>query len=53
LIGERAWKEIKEEVCGSEEYKSSQWYLELHKNQQEMAQTLRKIQLDIGLSEPL
>ena len=26
LVGDRPWKDLKEEVCKSEDYKISQWY---------------------------
>ena len=29
LVGERPWKDLKNDVCQSEEYRNSQWYLEL------------------------
>ena len=43
LIGGRPWKDLKEEVCKSEDYESSLWYQELYPDQQEMVQTLKTI----------
>ena len=53
LINGKQWKDLKEEVCKSGYYKMSQWYHELSPDQEEMVWTLKKIQNEIGLSEPI
>ena len=36
LVGDKPWKVLKDEVCQSEEYRNSSWYMKLSPDQQEM-----------------
>ena len=53
MFGENAWKDLKSEVCQSNNYKTKEWYLNLCKDKKELIEALREIQLKTGISEPL
>ena len=53
IIGSKAWKEIKEEVCQGEAYQEETWYKELTDHEKTLVSDLRQIQLEIGLEKPI
>ena len=53
LLGEKTWKDLKSEVCQSDDYKTKEWFLNLSKDNKELIEALREIQLKTGISEPM
>ena len=49
-IGSKTWKELKSEVCSSQEYKKAPWFIELTEHEQALIKDLKLIQLQLGVS---
>ena len=53
LVGSKPWHELKTDVCNSEEYRDQHWFQELSSYEQQTVHILKKLQLDVGVSESL
>ena len=53
MLGEKTWKDLKSEVCQSNDYKTKEWFLNLSNDKKELIEALREIQLKTGISEPI
>ena len=48
MLGEKAWKDLKTEVCRSEEYKNAEWYKSMPDYMKLITSTLKEKQLEVG-----
>ena len=53
MLGEKSWKDLKAEVCQSEDYKNAEWFQSLPQDKKLLTTTLKEMQNEVGISEAL
>ena len=49
-VGSKTWKELKSEVCSSQDYKKAPWFIELTEHEKALIEDLKQIQLQVGIN---
>ena len=52
-VGEKKWKDIKDQVCNGESYKQEAWFTELKDHEKTLLSDLKQIQLKLGTDKSI
>ena len=52
-VGEKRWKDIKDQVCSGESYKQEAWFTELKDHEKTLLSDLKLIQLKLGIDKSI